>query len=116
MRRCIGFARSWGYGGLEVVNLFAYRATDPRALRRAGDPVGPQNRRHIAAAIANARLVIAAWGADATARDAATRMGALSRRELRCLGLTRSGAPRHPLYVRATARPRPVRLAQRAAA
>jgi hypothetical protein len=116
VRRCIGFARSWGYGGLEVVNLFAYRATDPRALRRAADPVGPANRRHIAAAIANARLVIAAWGADATAGDAAARLRALSRRELRCLGLTRSGAPRHPLYVRATARPRPVRLVQRAAA
>jgi hypothetical protein len=116
VRRCIGFARSWGFGGLEVVNLFAYRATDPRVLRRATDPVGPANRRHLAAAIVRAGLVIAAWGADPTARDAPTQGRVLSQPELRCLGVTRSGAPRHPLYVRATVRPIRVRRVRQAAA
>ncbi|TMG72243.1 MAG: DUF1643 domain-containing protein [Chloroflexi bacterium] len=113
IRRCIGFARSWGYGRLEVVNLFAYRATDPRSLRHVPDPVGPANLRHLAAATARARLVIAAWGADPSANDAPARKRVLSRPELRCLGLTRSGAPRHPLYVPATARPRRVRPVRR---
>ena len=43
IRRCLGFARSWGYGGLIVANLFAYRATAPSALREARDPIGPLN-------------------------------------------------------------------------
>src|SRR5689334_19453129 len=44
IRRCIGFAREWGCGRLVVLNLFAFRATDPADLKRAIDPVGPENR------------------------------------------------------------------------
>ena len=55
VRRCIGFARSLGYGALEVVNLYAYVATDPAELRRAGYPVGRYNDRHIEAAVAGVR-------------------------------------------------------------
>src|SRR5262245_19133112 len=47
IRRCVGFARSWGAGGIIVVNLFAFRASDPKALLRAADPVGPDNDGHI---------------------------------------------------------------------
>lgn len=42
-RRCVRFARDWGFGGLLVGNLFAYRATRPRDLRAAAEPVGPEN-------------------------------------------------------------------------
>ncbi len=43
IRRCASFARSWGYGSLEVVNLFAYRASEPKRLRQTPDPIGPAN-------------------------------------------------------------------------
>src|SRR5271157_168450 len=43
VRRCLGFARRWGFGGMSMLNVFAYRSTNPRALRAATDPVGPRN-------------------------------------------------------------------------
>jgi hypothetical protein len=101
IRRCIGFARDWGYGGIEVVNIFALRATDPRDLRSARDPVGPRNDAFILRAAAGSPVVIA-WGVHGALRDRASAtlklFGARSR--LLALGRTRSGAPRHPLYLR----------------
>ena len=110
IRRCIGFAKSWGFGGVEVVNLFAYRTTDPGELRRVADPVGADNDRHIQSAIARADLVVLAWGARARSRRL------LSLPQARCLGLTRAGQPRHPLYLRSDVRPQPFRLLRRSAA
>ena len=102
IRRCTDFTKRWGYGGLTVVNLFALRATDPRALRRAYDqPIGlPDNDRHIVEATASAALVVAAWGAHGTmyARDRQVRM-LLDGRAVHCLGTTKAGQPRHPLYL-----------------
>lgn len=110
IRRCVGFARSWGYGGIEVVNVFAYRASDPRALRAVDDPAGAENGRHIRRAVGRADLVVLAWGAQASGS------GLLSLPRARCLGLTRSGQPRHPLYLRRDVRPVSVRSARRSAA
>jgi hypothetical protein len=62
IRRCIGFARHWGFGGIDVVNLFAYRATRAQELFRASDPVGPRNARFLRSAIGRAPLVVLAWG------------------------------------------------------
>src|SRR5438128_11131670 len=73
IRRCVGFARAWGCGGVDVVNLFALRATDPRALRKAADPIGPANERHLRRAVRAAGLVVLAWGAHAMARAGARR-------------------------------------------
>lgn len=115
IRRCIGFSRGWGFHGLRVVNLFALRATDPRALADSLDPVGMENDIAITAAVrdGNTLRVIAAWGAHRFARDRALEVKHLLWREaarhLSCtvshLGLTRSGAPRHPLYVPASQQP-----------
>lgn len=106
IRRCSGFARAWGFGGVEVVNLFAWRATDPRELRRAADPVGPENDRVIAAAAARNHAVIAAWGNHGALGERDRQVAALlARFRPRCLGApTARGAPRHPLYVRAAVR------------
>lgn len=102
--RCIAFAMSWGFGSLEVVNLFAYRATCPHALVEVADPIGPENDRHIGEAVDRANLVIAAWGCRGGLyrRDAAVRpyMAAA-----KCLGVTKAGHPRHPLYVKGNTRP-----------
>ena len=60
IRRCVGFARAWGFGGVDVVNLFALRATDTRALRKAADPIGPANDRHLRRAVRSAGLIVLA--------------------------------------------------------
>lgn len=110
VRRCMGFARREGAGGIRVVNLFAYRATSPAALRAWGlvddatnDPrIGPHNDRYLAALPAAERVVVA-WGAFAAPGRIAHVVHLLALRPLYCLGVTASGAPRHPLYVRGDA-------------
>ncbi len=117
IRRCVAFARRWGFGGVEIVNLFALRASDPRLLGRSNDPVGPANDRHIARVAARATLVVIAWGVWGRLRGRSAKARArLSRRAPRCLGLTRSGEPRHPLYLRADARLVRARSGQRSSA
>ena len=108
LRRCVRFARDHGCGGLAVVNLWAWRATDPRTLHGVADPVGPDNDRWIA------RLgrqvggpVVLGWGVQASQERVATVLGLLGRRPKHCLGLTRAGHPRHPLYVPAETKLRP---------
>ena len=80
IRRCIGFARHWGFGALEVVNLFAYRTPHPAALRMAPDPVGRDNDRHLLAAFGRAELLVTAWGVHGAWRG----LWLTGRRLLRC--------------------------------
>ncbi|HEX7926421.1 MAG TPA: DUF1643 domain-containing protein [bacterium] len=103
IRRCIGFARAWGYGGVEVLNLFAWRATKPKDLRRAVAPVGPANDRHLRDAVRRSARVIVAWGIHGAWQNRDQAALALLRRHgctPFCLGLTRDGLPRHVLYLR----------------
>ena len=109
VRKCMGFAKRWGYGGIYMLNLFAYRSTDPRALLHVEDPVGPQNNEHLAMYARSAGIVVAAWGAFKIAEKRGEFVDGLLRAQgantanrlwhLRCLGVAKSGAPRHPLYV-----------------
>ena len=99
VRRCIGFAKEWGFGGIEVANLFAFRATDPAKLLTAADPVGQDNDAWLARLRSGSPAAVAAWGAHPLARTRANAIGA-SLRPLASLGVTKDGAPRHPLYVR----------------
>lgn len=106
IRRCIGFAKREGAPLLQVVNLYAYRATDPAALSRAPWPVGVGNDDVLESALAMKHVrVVCAWGAHPMARKAMPRFARAHRLALSpplfCLGHTREGAPRHPLYVRA---------------
>ena len=115
IRRMCGFARREGCGGICVLNLYALRSPDPAALddaiEIAGiDPVGPDNDKWIAGVAAGvtdmvARVpVVAAWGANKVAAARVPRvLGLLGGLPLVCLGVTASGAPRHPLYVRSDA-------------
>ena len=119
IRRCLALARAWGYGGIEVGNLFAWRARTPAALRRVADPVGRRNDAWLRQLARRGADLLLAWGAQGAlqGRDAVVLkvIGAVHRpsnavpgapvgRWL-CLGLTKCGRPRHPLYVRAEARP-----------
>lgn len=101
IRRCMAFAGAWGMGGLSVVNLYALRSTDPAGLWRVDDPVGPENdtilRRLAAGALHDGRPVVAAWGANAR-QDRVDEVLALpGMDQLQCLGVTKAGAPKHPL-------------------
>lgn len=107
LRRCLGFARSWGCGSIEVVNLFAYRASRPDILRVVLDPVGPENDRYLRESVERADRIIVAWGNRGSLRNRYQTVSPwLSKREnLYCLGITQRGHPRHPLYVRSTTIP-----------
>jgi hypothetical protein len=102
IRRCIDFATRDGFGVLRILNLFAWRSTDPRGLLEVADPVGADNDATILATAADAEIVICAWGVHGRLHGRANAVLAILRPhadKLRCLGLTKSGAPRHPLYL-----------------
>lgn len=105
VRRCIAFARSWGMAALHVVNLYAFRATKPADMFAAADPVGPENDRyltsHAMAACTGGMPLIAAWGANARPDRVAHVLRLPGMVALQALGVTKDGAPRHPLYLRA---------------
>lgn len=109
IRKCVAYARLWRYERLEVVNLFAYRATEPRtllALNHNDDPVGPCNQEYFDRIIDRAGIVICAWGAhgDHIGQDE-TALGWLGGKRCYALGLTKGGHPRHPLYLPLVAKP-----------
>ena len=115
IRRCRSFAERWGYGELLVVNLFAYRATSPKELRSADDPVGPDNRHWVERAVRAASceydydreedvppFVVCAWGNHGSymGQDQ-TMLGWLEAFgvEPSCLSTTKARQPGHPLYL-----------------
>jgi len=116
IRRCISFSRSWGAKRLEVRNLFAFRATDPKdmekALANGGDICGPGNVGKLvdAAAEPEVKAVVAAWGAHKLAREWGTLVLREIKRPVFCLGTTKAGAPKHPLYVAADTMPKEFRV------
>jgi len=118
-RRCVGFARLWGFAGLMMMNAFAFRATDPAAMMLAPDLVWAENLTKIqteaGVTMSEGGAVLAAWGnggrhrhRSADVRQAlslATRGAYPS--GVACLGLTKSGEPKHPLYLAANTKPVP---------
>lgn len=103
IRSCIRLSKGLGYGSFEVVNLFAFRATDPAELQRADDPIGPLNDDVIEAAICRCDIAICAWGAHPMGGNRSGSIRALIRGHrpaVFCLGTTKSGAPKHPLYIK----------------
>ena len=110
LRRISGFSRRMGFGRLIVVNLYAYRATEPRDLWRATDPVGPENDWYLFDAMTG-HVVVVAWGAhahpDRIARFLEIHRSAPGAGRLHALALTGSGQPRHPLYLRGDLTPTP---------
>ena len=96
--RCINFARKWGYGGLCMANLFAYRATQPRIMMLADDPIGPENDQILFDLVSKAHVVIAAWGNHGSFMGRSVQISK-SIYNLKCLGINKSGEPSHPLYL-----------------
>jgi hypothetical protein len=100
LARCVARAEALGFGALRVVNLFAWRATDPAALARSADPVGPENDAALLRGARWADRILCGWGEGGRlmGRDRAV-LALFGRRALWHLGLTAGGRPRHPLYV-----------------
>ena len=101
-RRCVGFAQRWGFGALVTTNIFAFRSTDPKGLRGAPDPIGPDNDEVIIAAARSADLLVIAWGNHGSLHARGTEV--LERLDHNAvtphhLGRTRRGHPSHPLYL-----------------
>ena len=116
-------ARAWGRGGVRMINLFAFRTTQPAAMKAAGDPVGPHNDSVsvdvLRAAVAAGDEVVCGWGAHGKHRGRDTEAAALAARadvQLHCLKLNQDGSPQHPLYIAHSVVPRPWASVERSAA
>lgn len=106
IRRCIGYGKFWGYDGLLMLNLFAYRATDPRELLKQDDPVGPQNDDALRLSVPATAMRVGAWGAHKLAVERAQEV--IPMISPYCvLGLTKDGHPKHPLYLPKHLQPEP---------
>lgn len=108
IRRCIGFARRWDYGRLVVINLYAVRSTDPKAVTRMGrSAIGPMNDYWIKKSVEESREIICAWGCAQHAPDIGQRVKRvldlinqdLPNIPINCLGFRKDGHPRHPLML-----------------
>ncbi len=100
IRRCISFARRWGFRDTEIVNLFAFRATDPEDMKAADDPVGEGNDAAILLHASEADRVVCGWGDHGSYRGRARHVrDLLGDYDLTALKINASGEPKHPLYV-----------------
>jgi hypothetical protein len=107
IRRCVGFARAWGYRELYMGNLHAWRDTDPKQIPvDSMTAVGPRNRETLERLVERAKIVIVAWGRhrlNAEAQKLADWLLSLPKTHM--LGLNRNGTPRHPRCVPKTGEP-----------
>lgn len=104
-KRCINFAKSWGFGSLEIVNLFAYRTPKYNDLKELtmDIAIGPENEIHINKALESADKIVVAWGENCTIHKinkSQKTKELFTLRKVYCLGTTLDGYPRHPLYIR----------------
>lgn len=102
IRRLIGFAKQLDFPALCMTNLFAFRATDPREMRAAPDPTGLENDNWLVRIAAEAELIVCCWGAGGKFMQRGISVASRLGREqcvLKCFGRTKSGDPRHPLYL-----------------
>jgi len=102
LRRLIRFSKGWGYGALELVNLYAFRATDPSRLRTTLDPVGPRADLFLRRMARSVSRVVVCWGTPgATGPRAAQVVSWMARQGISpyCFGVNKDGSPKHPLYL-----------------
>ena len=110
IRRCIGYARDWGYGGFYVCNLFGYRATEPTDLLNVKDPIGELNLDYIKAKSKKVDKVVCAWGNKPILKrllqdTSALEMLKFIKHKLYFLELSKEGVPKHPLYLKSELKP-----------
>lgn len=106
--RCVQFCRSWGYGELIMVNLFAFRAKEPKDMQASEDPIGHNNNQHILACAEDADLVLACWGGGGKflGRGQAV-IDLFNSGVLKCLQQSKNDqSPAHPLYMKGNLKPK----------
>lgn len=114
VRRCMRFTKDWGYRWFCMLNVFAFRATDPKDMKAVDDPKGPENLAYIQEIVRMADVIVAAWGVHGNWRDGdklvqAAMTGYMGSSyesgqpdiQMKCLGKTKHGHPKHPLYLKA---------------
>ncbi|TXY77881.1 DUF1643 domain-containing protein [Vibrio cholerae] len=104
IKRCIKYAESWGYGGICMCNLFAYRATEPKDMLSANDPVGSSNDETLTRISKNAGIIVGAWGNHGIYLNRSTNVKQMLS-NIYALKLNASGEPSHPLYQKRSLRP-----------
>lgn len=106
VNRCMRFAQGWGYGSMYMTNIFAFRATDPNDMKSVVYPIGPDNNKWLIKCAEKASIVIACWGVHGEHLGRQVRVRKLLKPyKLHCLGLTKEGYPKHPLYLRKDLKP-----------
>jgi hypothetical protein len=106
--RCCQYAQDWGFDGLCMTNIFAYRATDPKVMKQQDDPVGVDNDKWLIKCGKSADLVVAAWGTHGAYRNRGVEVMELFDKyqiNLHALKLTQDGHPGHPLYLKSSLKP-----------
>lgn len=106
IRRCRNFASRWGFSKMVMTNLFAFRSTMPEIMKRAGDPVGPDNDRWLKEIARDAGLIVACWGNHGSWLFRSDSVKAMIP-NLHCLRVTGKGQPEHPLYLPGGLEPQP---------
>jgi hypothetical protein len=106
LRKCVQYAQAWGFGGLAMANLFAWRSTDPQQLLGTPQPIGPENDAWLAKLSQRANLVVAAWGNHGQWHQRAAQV-APHLPPLHCLKRNKNGQPAHPLYLNPSLQPTP---------
>ncbi len=106
IRACMQIADNWGYDGIVVTNLFAYRATKPTDLKKQKNPIGEKNNEWIKKCALEAPLTVVAWGNHGLFQNRGQEVvKLLAGKQLHCLEVLKNGCPRHPLYVRRKTEP-----------
>ncbi len=108
IRRCVGFADNWGYGGLYIANLFAFRATNPRDMKKQNYPIGPKNDDWILQMVGLCNITIISWGTHGNYLSRGRKIiDLLKPSQIYCLEKTKDGYPKHPLYLKKDLKPLP---------
>ena len=108
IRRCMRFAAAWGYGGMYVGNLFAYRSTEPKGLMKTFDPVGRENDYHLACMSEKCEIAVCAWGNKSIVDSMRPEHTPLEfvKAPLYYIELSKDGIPKHPLYLKKSLKPK----------
>ena len=104
--RCINFAKSWGYGGVVTANLFAYRVTCPKELKKVKRPVGSENDKWLRILSKKAEMIVGGWGNHGLYMNRSEEIVQMIPR-IHCLFTNKSGQPSHPLYLPKNSNPVP---------
>ncbi len=113
IKACIKFAQNLKFGGLYVTNLFAYRTKSPKKLKESKNPIGEENNKYIKKYAHKSKSVVVAWGnhGNFLNRDREVLKILSEIKPPHCLEITKLGSPKHPLYIKRTAKPFPFRAA-----